>query len=52
MVVNPNVNTPLFAATVVAAALQLYQVDPVHKPWGLRMTTCVEQIISMTDLFN
>ena len=32
---NPKVDIPPFAATVAAAALQLYQVDPVHQPWGL-----------------
>ena len=34
MSLNPKVDTPPFATTV-AAALQLYQVDPVHQPWGL-----------------
>ena len=33
---NPQVDTPPFAATVTAAApIQLYQVDPVHQSWGL-----------------
>ena len=33
---NPKVDTPPFAATVtITASLQLYQVDPVHQPWGL-----------------
>ena len=44
---NLKVGTPLFAATVAAAApLQLYQVDPIHQPWGLKGTeihSAVEQ---------
>ena len=32
---NPKVDSPPFTATVVAARLQHYQVDPVHQPWGL-----------------
>ena len=31
---NPTVYTPSIAATVTAA-LQIYQVDQVHQPWGL-----------------
>ena len=34
---NLEVDTPPLAATaVVAALLQLYQVDLVHQPWDLR----------------
>ena len=35
-VLNPQVDSPPFAATVVAAVpLQLYQEDPVYHPSGL-----------------
>ena len=35
---TPKVDTPQFAAAVaVAAALQLYQVDLVHQPLGLKV---------------
>ena len=33
---NPKIDTPPFAATV---ALQLYQVNPVHQPWGLSVVS-------------
>ena len=49
---KPQSYSPPFATTVAAAALQLYQVDQVHQPWGLRMGTTVEQIISMNDSSN
>ena len=40
-VLNPQVDSPPFSATVAAAALlQLYQEDPVHKPLGLRTHSC------------
>ena len=32
---NPKVNIPPFVATVTAA-LQIYQVDPIHQSWGLK----------------
>lgn len=32
---NPQVDISQFVATVTAAALQIYQVDPVRQPWGL-----------------
>ena len=43
-VLNPQVDSPPFSATVGAPALlQLYQEDPVHKPLGLRTHSCSAQ---------
>ena len=37
---NPQVDSPLFAATAAAAVpLQLYHKDPVHQPLGLSLNS-------------
>ena len=45
-VLNPQVDSPLFAATIAAAAasLQLYQEDPVHQPLGLNLSQWYDSI--------
>ena len=48
---NPKVDSPLFAATVAAAApLQHNQVDPVHQPLGL--SSWIAEIISNDEVFS
>ena len=51
---NPKVDSPPYATTVAgAAALQCYQEDPVHQPWGLRCELfCEFQYVETWQQYN